>query len=332
MSCSKLSSTIADQVRAALLECLLTHLQDTALPAFRSRALLALFALVLIWGYSWIIMKQVMAYAGPFDFAALRYSGGALVLFLWLMLSGKSLRPPPLLPTLIVGLAQTTAFQALAQWALLSGDAGKVSLFCYTMPFWVVFLAWWWLQEKPSPMQWAGLALAASGLLLVIAPWQGMHNGLSVALAIGGGVAWAIGTVLSKRLFMRQTISPINFTAWQMAFGALALWLVAWPLPQRTIDWSPTFIFGLVYSVFLASSLAWALWAYIVRELPTSVAGLSGLLVPVCAIGLAWLLLNEVPDAAELAGMALIMAGLVVIRLRAASPAHAASLPPRPRE
>ena len=36
-------------------------------------AVLALIGTILLWGYSWIVMKQVLAYAGPFDFAALRY-------------------------------------------------------------------------------------------------------------------------------------------------------------------------------------------------------------------------------------------------------------------
>lgn len=44
-------------------------------------AVLALLATILIWAYSWIVMKQVLQHAGPFDFAAIRYVLGALVLF-----------------------------------------------------------------------------------------------------------------------------------------------------------------------------------------------------------------------------------------------------------
>ena len=44
-------------------------------------AVLALIATIVLWAYSWIVMKQVLAYAGPFDFAALRYLLGAAVLF-----------------------------------------------------------------------------------------------------------------------------------------------------------------------------------------------------------------------------------------------------------
>ncbi len=295
-------------------------------------AMAALAILVLVWGYSWIIMKQVMAYAAPLDFAALRYFGGAMVLFVFILVTRRRLKPPPLLPTLLVGLAQTAAFQGLVQWALLTGGAGKVSLFAYTMPFWVVLFAWWWLGDKPGISQWWGLLLAALGLTLVIAPWLGLQHGLSVVLAIGGGIAWAIGTVLSKRLFTRQRISPINFTAWQMLLGSLVLGLLAWQVPARPIDWTPAFIFGLVYSIFLASSLAWVLWSVVVQQLPATIAGLSSLLVPVCAIILAWLILDETPTGTDIAGMVLILVGLLVVRLRRRSHTHKASPSPDPGE
>jgi len=136
-------------------------------------ALWALVAMVLIWAYSWIVMKQVLRYVGPFDFAAMRYLGGAVVLFTALVLRGESLNAPPLKLTILIGLCQTTAFQALTQWALVDGGAGRVSLLAYTMPFWVVLMAWLILSERPSSRQWLGLALAAVGLLCVIEPWRG---------------------------------------------------------------------------------------------------------------------------------------------------------------
>src|SRR5699024_9475061 len=143
-------------------------------PASNRSALLALVVLVLVRAYSWVVMKQVMQYAGPFDFAALRYLGGAAILFLLLPLRGVSPKPPPLRLTIATGLCQTTGFQALSQWALVSGGAGHVSLLAYTMPFWVVLLAWWMLRERPTSRQWAGVALAALGLVCVMEPWRGM--------------------------------------------------------------------------------------------------------------------------------------------------------------
>lgn len=282
----------------------------------RRGALWALVAIVLIWAYSWIVMKQVLRYVGPFDFAAMRYMGGAVLLFAFLLLRGESLKAPPLKLTIFVGLCQTTGFQALTQWALVSGGAGRVSLLAYTMPFWVVLMAWLILSERPSSRQWLGLALAALGLLCVIEPWRGMGDTRSTLLAIGGGAAWGLGTVLSKRMFQRYAPSPLAFTAWQMLFGALALSAIALVVPSRPIEWTPAFLAGLAYSVVLASSVAWLLWLLVIQRLPATIAGLSSLAVPVVAVLMAWVILHERPDAMEALGIVLIVAGLVAVNSR----------------
>ena len=52
-------------------------------------ALLALAALSLIWGYNWVVMKQVIQYVDPFDFSAIRTVLGAATLFLVLLVLRK---------------------------------------------------------------------------------------------------------------------------------------------------------------------------------------------------------------------------------------------------
>lgn len=276
-------------------------------------ALLALGVTVLVWAYSWVVMKQAMAYAGPLDFAALRYLLGAGVLFAALALSGKSLRPPPLLPTALIGLFQTAAFQGLEQWALINGGAGHVALLAYTMPFWAVLLAWLVFGDKPGVRHWFGLSLAALGLLCIIEPWHPLGSALSTTLAIAGGVAWAGGTVLSKHMFQRYTPDLLNLTAWQMLIGSLVLGAVALAVPQRSIVWNWAFIGALAYSVVLASSLAWWLWSIVLQRLSTTVASVSSLGVPIVGVLLAWLILSERPSAMELFGIVLVLLGLVAI-------------------
>jgi drug/metabolite transporter (DMT)-like permease len=279
----------------------------------RRGAVLALLVTILVWAYSWVVMKQVLAHAGPFNFAALRYLLGAAVLFAALLISRQSLRPPPLLPTILIGLCQTAAFQGLEQWALIDGGAGHVALLAYTMPFWTVLLAWLLLGERPGRRHWLGLALAALGLLCIIEPWHGTGSAVSTTLAIAGGVAWAAGTVLSKRLFRQQTFSVLSLTAWQMLAGGVALAVVALVVPQRSIDWNWAFIGALAYSVVLASSLAWWLWSIVLQRLPTTVASLCSLGVPIASVLLAWLILQEQPSMMEMVGIALVLLGLVAV-------------------
>ncbi|MET4674890.1 EamA family transporter [Luteibacter sp. ME-Dv--P-043b] len=278
-----------------------------------SGPVVALGATVVIWAFSWIVMKLAMRYAGPFDFSALRYALGAALLFVVVLVLRRPLAPPPLAGTIVTGLAQTAAFQGLGQWALTSGGAGHVVLLAYAMPFWAVLLAWLLLGERPQRRHWIGMALAAAGLVFVIAPWHGLGNPLSTGMALLGGMCWALGTVVSKRMFQRHQPDPLTFTAWQMTFGALALAVVAFLVPQRTMVWSPAFIAGLAYSVILATSLAWTLWLLAVRRLPTALASMSSLAVPVLSVLMAWWVLDEKPLPNEWVGMGFIVAGLVAV-------------------
>lgn len=275
--------------------------------------MLALLGTIGLWSYSWIVMKQVLAQAGPFDFAALRYLLGAAVLFGALALSRQSLRPPPLLPTILIGLCQTAAFQGLEQWALLDGDAGHVALLAYTMPFWAVLLAWLLLDERPTPRHWLGIALAALGLLCIIEPWRHMGSVRSTVLAILGGFAWAAGTVLTKRVLRRHAPSLLALTAWQMLAGGVALGIVALAVPQRAIVWNWAFVAGLAYSVVLACAVAWWLWSIVLQRLSTTAASVASLGVPVVSVLLAWLILHEQPTAMETVGIMLVLCGLLAV-------------------
>jgi drug/metabolite transporter (DMT)-like permease len=289
-------------------------------PASRRGALIALAILSVIWSFNWVVMKSVLALIGPFDFSAMRYVFGTAILFLVLRLRGESLAPTPLRDTLLIGLAQTTGFQGLVQLALVSGGAGKTALLAYTMPFWVIPLAWLLLGERPGVRQWACIGLAAVGLLLVLEPWSGVGGALSATYALVGGSCWAIGTVLAKRLFQKTDISPLRLTAWQMLAGTFWLIILALCTHERSILWSPALVGALVYNGVLSSGLAWALWLFVVQRLPANVAGLASLITPLMGVGFAWVLLGERPDAAEAAGIALMGAALVgVLRPRTAA-------------
>ena len=281
-----------------------------ALAAQRS-ALIALAFLSVIWSFNWIVMKAVLVYVGPLTFSAMRYVFGTAVLFLLLRLRGESLAPTPWRATLIVGLAQTTGFQLLVQFALVTGGAGKTALLAYTMPFWVVPLAWLMLGDRPALRHWVCIGVAAAGLVLVLEPWRGVGSALSALLALGGGACWAIGTVAAKRLFFHNAaISPLRLTAWQMLCGTVVIVIIAASLGERAVVWSPTLIGALVYNGVLSSGIAWAMWLFVVQRLPANVAGLASLITPLLGVGFAWVLLGERPDAAEGAGIVLLIVAL----------------------
>ena len=117
-------------------------------------ALLALALLSLIWGYNWVVMKQVIQYVDPFDFSAIRTMLGAATLFVVLVALRRPLGLKAVREVALLGVLQTGAFTALIQWALVAGGAGKTAVLVYTMPFWVIPMAWWVLGERVRGLQW----------------------------------------------------------------------------------------------------------------------------------------------------------------------------------
>jgi drug/metabolite transporter (DMT)-like permease len=282
----------------------------------RHSAAIALVVLTLIWSFNWIVLKEVLRYVGPFDFSALRYVFGTLVLGAAMLVRRESPKPPPLVQTALIGFAQTAGFQAFVQWALVSGGAGRTALLAYTMPFWVVLFSWLILSDRPGARQWLSLFVAALGLVFILEPWRGLGGNGSAALAVAGGICWALGVVLSKRLFKRCSTTALSLTTWQMFFGTLLLVAIALVVPGRPIEWTPYLIGALFYNGVLSSGLAWLLWSYVVDKLPANIAGLSSLVIPIAGIGFAWLLLGEVPSAAESVGIVAICIALAIVNLQ----------------
>ncbi len=282
--------------------------------ASRRIALLGILAITLIWSLNWTAGKIAMRDGGPFAFSALRYVLGTAGLFALLIARRRSLRPTPWLPTLGIGLSQTVGFQTLMQWSLVSGGAGKMALLAYSMPFFVIPLAWWWLHERPGLARWLCIAVAALGYVCVIAPWQPIGSPASVAMALASGLCWAVAAVISKWTFQQYPqVSPLELTAWQMLPGTLGLVAIALLVPERAIHWSASYVGALLYSGLLASSVAWVAWAVVVRHVQASVAGVASLAVPVGGVLFAWAILGENPSLIDWLGIALIAGALMVL-------------------
>ena len=278
-------------------------------------AVVALILMSLIWGYNWVVMKQVIRYVDPFDFSAIRTLFAAVALFIVVLIARRPLRPVALRPLLLLGLLQTAAFTALIQWALVSGGAGKTAILVYTMPFWLIPLAWWLLGERVRGVQWVATAVAAVGLVLILDPWSMTGSVMGNVLAVGGGLTWALSTVVAKRMRRDHEFDLLSMTAWQMLFGSLALCVVALLVPSRPIDPTPYFFGALIYNAVFATALAWLLWLYVLQNLPAGVAGLSALGIPLIGALSGWIELGERPSVGEFSGMALICLALALTSL-----------------
>jgi drug/metabolite transporter (DMT)-like permease len=132
-------------------------------------------------------------------------------------------------------------------------------------------------------------------------------------LAVVAGFVWAGAGLLIKLLQQRKPVDALSLTAWQMAFGTVALVAVAALAQDGWPRWTGTFIVCLVYVVLLSSGLCYVLWTYALHTLPAGAAGMGTLAVPVIGVAAAWVHLGERPSAVEAAGMALIVTALAAL-------------------
>lgn len=280
------------------------------------RAFLALMILTVIWGYNWVVMKSALAYAGAFQFAALRTFIGALCLFALLFVLRRPFRVKEIPTLILLGLLQTSGFTGVLIWALVEGGAGKTAVLTYTMPFWVMVLAWPLLGEKLKGLQWPAAVLSTMGMLFILDPLHLGTDKFSMMLAVLSGFFWALSVIVAKKLHQRAPeLDLLSLTAWQMLFGSIPIVIAGFIIPAPEIQWTPYFIGAVIFNSVFCNALAWLLWLYALQRLSAGVASMSSMLAPVIGVLAAWVQLNEVPNTTELIGMMLIALSLMIISI-----------------
>ncbi len=277
-------------------------------------AMAGLLLIILIWSYSWIILKPVLQYIGPFDITALRCLLGSVLLLIVMKLHGESMKPTPFIPTLLVALLQTCGMNGFSQWALINGGAGRMAMLTYTMPFWVILLAALFLGERMRRLQYCAIALALAGLLLILKPWTLSQSLFSSLLAILSGFFWAASAIVIKKSYLKYpNLNLLSLTAWQMLYGGIILSVIALSVDSKPIIWNTTLFATLAYCSILATAVAWSVWLFVLKYLPAGIAGISTLPIPILGVLFSWWLLGEVPDTLESIGIILIALALIVV-------------------
>ncbi len=138
-------------------------------------------------------------------------------------------------------------------------------------------------------------------------------------LTLAAALSWACGNIFNKKIMSQATRPPImSLVVWSALIPVLPFMLASWLIdgPQlmlaslRQID--VLTVLSLLYLAFIATIVGYGIWGSLLGRYETwRVAPLS-LLVPVVGMASAALLLGETLSGLQLAGAALIMAGLYI--------------------
>jgi len=281
---------------------------------------LIILIITLLWGYAWVLMKEVLNYMGPFTFSTFRFGVGSVTLLLIVWIRKMGLPPKRYWKHLIiVGVLQTSIVFLLVMFALRFVDAGKSSVLLYSMPIWSSIFAAKFLKEKITPAKWTGLSIGMLGLLTILGwdIWIGQSAEILFGeiLIIVAAISWGMSNVYYR--IHVQELPKIQATAFQMLFGTIGIFIVTlfmeWGEP---IDLNVHSIYYILFTGVLASALCFTAWFIILSKIDMVTATISTLLVPIFGLTFSSLLLGEEMTVGVLAGSAMILIGIIIAQIK----------------
>jgi drug/metabolite transporter (DMT)-like permease len=278
--------------------------------------LLALLGL--IWGGSFFFARIAVVEVPPLTLVFLRLSIAAVALHIYI---GGRFSIYPLLKSrwrefLILGILNNALPHALIFFGQTRIGAGLASILNATTPIWTVLIAnYLTSDEKLSSAKIIGCLTGLLGTVVLIGPSITDGSDLplwALLLPVVAAVSYGFAATYSKRF---KGVAPPVIAAGQMTASSL----VALPLslvmdhPWALSIPSANAIAAILAIALLSTAFGYILYFRILAAAGATNASLVTLLVPPSAILLGFLFLGERLEMTEIAGMALIGAGLVIL-------------------
>lgn len=285
-----------------------------------------LLLLVVIWGGNFSVIKVSIAEIPPLGFNVVRLVVATAALLVALGIVGAG---PPAhrdwRPLLALGLG-LACYQLSFVTGLARTTATNSAVILGCMPVAVLLLnAVSRQREQVGWLQWTGVALAFVGVYLVVgvgagADWETLDGDLTIVVSLW---CWAWYTVGSRGVLTRY--SPLQVTTYAMVVCTVVLLPTGIPDLVR-LDWSRVNGWAWVATVasgVLALSISHIIWYTGVQRLGSARTSIYSNLVPVVAMTVATLWLQEPIGWMNVSGAALVLGGLLLTRIERTSTANA---------
>jgi drug/metabolite transporter (DMT)-like permease len=281
-------------------------------------AVLEALLVTFLWSSSYVLVKVGLQEIGPLTLAAYRYTVATLVL-LPLALSrghGAILRERGSLMRLgLLGFLGYTVAQGLQVLGLFLLPAVSVTFLLNVTPITVLALGVLALNERPTRLQLAGIAMAVMGAALFFNDPLASANLPGILITLLSGVGWGAYIVLGKRLSIRDEFPVLGLTAFSMTGGTVLLLASAFFLegftPVSAEGWWIILWLGI-----LNTALAFFMWNQAMGRLEAfEISVLQNTMLIQIAI-LAWVFLGEKFALAKVPAMALVFLGALIVQLR----------------
>jgi drug/metabolite transporter (DMT)-like permease len=279
----------------------------------------ALAGMVLVWGVNFAVVKAALGVFEPLAFNALRFVLASALVGVVLRAQGALAWPERRdMPRIVaLGLLGNVAYQMCFILGLSRTRAGSTALVLALTPIITAFFSMLTGHERPGWRTWAGASLSIAGVALVTGSGlrlEGRDALVGNLILVCACVIWAMYTVGARPIVERY--GSVQTTAWTLWVGAVGLVALGAPaLHRQRWDAVHAPAWGaLFFSAFFAIGLAYLIWYRGVERIGNTRTAIFSNLTPVVAMVAAAVLIEELPTAWAVAGAAMTLCGVMVVR------------------
>jgi len=283
---------------------------------------LAFAALSLIWGASFLLIKLGVQDMSPTALVLVRSLSGTVALGVIMAAMRRPLISADwrtrIAPFVVMAFTNALLPWVAIAWGEQHISSGLASILNSTTTLWTAILIFWVIpSERPSPLNYLGVLIGISGVVLLVLPDIATHGVSGSVLGVLAVVAAAISYAVAA-LYQRTKLRGMS--VYQQSFGQLAVTsLLALPiaapsLPSVHLAWLSL---GAVIALGVGGSgVAYLLYYYTMNTLGAVRATGVTFVVPLTAVFWGVVLLHESLSLPIIAGMVVILAGVVLTNLR----------------
>lgn len=289
--------------------------------AVRPLALFGAFAVVyFVWGSTYLAIRIAVMDVPPGLLAGIRFLSAGLILTALGLLRGHSLpRDPGAWRVIVVmGVALVVLGNGIVTWAEQWVPSNLAALLIASSAFWMAWFGTFGARGTPlTGRHRLGLVIGFAGVALLMLPGLSGESGLLLPMfaILCSSMAWCGGAIYGR--YAQLGLPPLIFAGCQMLVGGsiLAAIGVASGEPAR-VEWTVAGLAGLAYLTIFGSCLAYGTYMWLIHHTTPARLATIAYVNPVVATVLGWWILDETLAGVQLLGMAVILAGVVIVARR----------------
>jgi len=275
--------------------------------------ILSLLSLYFLWGGTYLAMRIALQGFPPFILAGVRQLTAGILLFIFLRLRKHALPTgKQWLAAIVVGGLLLVVGNGGVVFAEQWVSSGLAALALGAIPLWAAVFSGLF-GRWPTRIEWFGLGLGFSGLVLLNFG-NGLHaNPLGAIVLFIAPIGWAFGSILSQHL---PSPKGLMASSSQMIAGGVLLFIVGFATGEHmTSIPGPRPLAAMAYLIIGGSLVAFSAYGYLLRTVRPALATSYAYVNPLVAVGLGVALAGEQITMIELFAMLTILTGVGLVTL-----------------